>query len=698
MKGSLSKGIFLTVIVLMVAACGKNGPDEKVGNDDPNQQSNHNAPDAGPDDAGPSGFFVADDGETYTYEVPTKVLVDASRSGVVDFEDPKDVEHRFDADEGFGALFLANLDDDAGQCNGLNDDEAYESCYDARNFEVASEADLADMARIQTKPTGVVSPETVGVLDVNEDARRWVRLYKRGGEGNGADSFVPYEPGEDVVDAEALEQGVEFAIEGKALVNQDEGWDGVVELKWEIEVGEVEHTIEDYARMEQAPVIFPHHLHPAKEVYVADLGNSNADFVADLQAATDAAGVEKGLRLLDLWDPWVQDYMLTGYMAIPAPEGPQVVRMYFRSANLNHPESAQPIFHRLDELEGYAPEPLLREAGQVVFSDFHGPGVAGRAEYDGDKGFEPVSLDGVDIDDALAYIYGQPSQHEYPEIAQLVSRVFASDTLDSFGNTETVPPHIAPDGTAYPHGRVVRGQHLGNDNIRPDPTLTSIIDSQGAQPVLWVDTYWKLVAHVDETISFVESDTDRGWSLLYNDPVRAKEMLETLRDEQGGGDLIMFEGKSYPSWWGSAGGSAEVTVNEVLNDTEIMEASARAAIEINAQLDIFRDEVGIVDDDLIPIAFLHEDYGQGSLAYQPGIINGISLKPDVFGAADPHGPEVDGDDIFKLDVEDLLGAVGVEVHWIETWDVYHVGVGQVHCGSNVIRHTPTTPWWAKEMN
>ena len=35
---------------------------------------------------------------------------------------------------------------------------------------------------------------------------------------------------------------------------------------------------------------------------------------------------------------------------------------------------------------------------------------------------------------------------------------------------------------------------------------------------------------------------------------------------------------------------------------------------------------------------------------------------------------------------------GMELYFVDDWDVYHLGLGEVHCGSNV-RRTPTVGWW-----
>ena len=665
----------VAIAVALVTACS--GEIDLVGIDDP--------------------VFLFDDDGVLRPVLPTVVLgVDASRSGVIDLEDSQDLKNRLDPAPGFGALFLANLDDDGRKCVGLVKDADFEACYDATLSGIVDDADLADMAPIYAAPVDGIADDVVGMLDVDEASRRYVRLYRRTGDGEGADAFELYEPGADQISAEELRQGVDFVIEGTSLLPPDGGWDGRVELTWKVTLPEFDHTVEDRAQMELAPLIIPHHMQPARVVYAANLGAENAEFRSDLSDAVEAAGVADGLETFDLWDPWIQDYLLTGYMSIPGPDGPQTIQVYLRSANANYPASLEPVFRRIAQVRSRQHEPQLREAGRFVYTRFHRSGFAGRAIYDEDLGFEPFDMTGKDVDDVARYLMGMSSQQSYPEAADLVESIFDADTLNSYGNTEVIPPHVAPDGTAYPLGRVIRGRG-SLVHQRPDPTLSNLFNNQGLQPVVWLDTMWKLVAHVDETISYVESDSERGWSVLYNDPIRAIEMLEELRDERGMGDAVMFEGKVWPSW-GGGGSSAEQTVSEVLADEEVMATSARAAVEVQAQVNVLRDQVGIVDEDLVPIAFLHEDAGGGaSVAYQPGIINGISLRPDVFGAPKPHGPRVDGVDIFEAETEEVLNAIGVEVHWIETWDVYHTGAGQVHCGSNTEREPSQTPWWAEEM-
>ncbi len=79
-------------------------------------------------------------------------------------------------------------------------------------------------------------------------------------------------------------------------------------------------------------------------------------------------------------------------------------------------------------------------------------------------------------------------------------------------------------------------------------------------------------------------------------------------------------------------------MGDLLNDTEIMAASAEAAIEVQKQKDILIRKVGLTNADFVSVPFTHI-YQAGFLtAYQPGTVNGAVLSDTDFAAPKPHGP------------------------------------------------------------
>jgi protein-arginine deiminase len=246
-----------------------------------------------------------------------------------------------------------------------------------------------------------------------------------------------------------------------------------------------------------------------------------------------------------------------------------------------------------------------------------------------------------------------------------------------------VPPYTL-GGQSYPLGRVLRGS---TPTYYVDQAFQRMIEAQRVQPSIYLDTSWLLVGHVDETLSFVKASSPRGWVLLVNDARMARQMLEAQSDA-GKGSTPMFIGK----YWDSRT-PAQVTINQVLSDPDVMSASAETAIEVDAQIAKLKQETGITDAEIVRIPFLHMTTSGKSVAFQPGMVNGLYLTDEDFVAPDPHGPVIGGEDIFKKAMKAALAPYGIKVHFAEDWDTYHRALGEVHCGTNSIRRIPDAKWW-----
>ena len=160
----------------------------------------------------------------------------------------------------------------------------------------------------------------------------------------------------------------------------------------------------------------------------------------------------------------------------------------------------------------------------------------------------------------------------------------------------------------------------------------------------------------------------------------------------GNGATPMFIGES---WYDDNGtpSPAQTTISGVLADTTVMMASADAATEIAGQLAIVQKETGLTDAEIIKVPGLHTTMQGGSYAYVPGMVNGIVISDKDFVSPSPHGPVIEGKDIFQQAMTDRLAAVGITAHFAEDWDEYHANIGEVHCGSNTRRQIPDTKWW-----
>jgi protein-arginine deiminase len=547
---------------------------------------------------------------------------DTNRDGVIAFDDPTDDDGEDAWDAKHGAVFLANIDDDEQTCPTSGSDVDLAKCNDAADEVVNGADDAEDLARLKTKPWAAAPDGATGTITTNAASN--VRLFKvKGG------AFEVLAKNATLTTAE-LRAGVELAIEARDIVRDTTVWDGFVDVTFSVVSAGA--TLTDKVRMRVAPLLTSHHLSPAESTYVTILNSASSQATrADLAAATTAAGVPAP-KTIAVSDQWTQDFFETAFMSMPGKNGTQhAMRVNLRSANESNP--------------GSSTNPL-RSAGKVVFTQLRGKNVGGIQQFD-------------------------------------LTRQGKFDTLNSFGNFETIPPYTN-GAESFPLGRVLRGNIA---SYYPDKSFLKMIEAQKVQQPLYIDTSWLLVGHVDETLSFIKASSPRGWVMLVNDPTLAKTMLET-QSAAGNGAVPMFIGK----YW-SQSQAAQVTIDQVLADTEVMQASAEAATEIAGQLAIIKAATGLTEAEIIRIPYLHMPYSQGSIAFQPGMVNGLYIAPGHFVAPDPHGPEIGGSDIFKSVMEERVSPFGVTVHWAEDWDLYHRNMGEVHCGTNATRAVPASKWW-----
>jgi protein-arginine deiminase len=161
---------------------------------------------------------------------------------------------------------------------------------------------------------------------------------------------------------------------------------------------------------------------------------------------------------------------------------------------------------------------------------------------------------------------------------------------------------------------------------------------------------------------------------------------------KGNGDVLMFAGEKWLNDNGSEA-SAQVTIQQALDDTDVMAESAKAAVQVDGELATLKQATGLTDAEIVHVPFLSSTAYGYSLAWQPGTVNGVYLSDTHFASPDPHGPIIDGKDIFKTQLEEALQPYGISVDWVEDWNLYHRLEGEIHCGSNVKRQTTGPKWW-----
>ena len=258
-------------------------------------------------------------------------------------------------------------------------------------------------------------------------------------------------------------------------------------------------------------------------------------------------------------------------------------------------------------------------------------------------------------------------------------------TYDSFGNLEASPP-VTVGGVDYPYGRIYYGRR-GSTGLNFG--LASFLDAQEVQAPFELDTTWLCVGHVDEFSSTVpDPSSPKGFKLLLADTGAAWDVMADLPDDASLGRFGPDHG--YPTVGSLREDDALVALNQAIQSDYLDPIRAR-----------FKAELGLTDADIILVPTLFErvpNCGGRVVALIPGMVNLIVANlpdqptrlfvPDPFFR--PSGVSQASDPFIAAFSE--LMPEGLELHFVDNWYVYHLGLGEVHCGTNV-RRTPTGDWW-----
>ncbi|WP_158680978.1 hypothetical protein [Streptomyces viridochromogenes] len=176
-------------------------------------------------------LLVAATGTTAAVEKGPAVAdlrADANQDGSVDVTGSSDEAGEEEWHPGRGAVFLANVDDDARRCRlrpGDLDridpavDERLAACHDAADERVGGARDEADLAPLRIPPA-TVGDQASGRVEVAPAQRPYARLFVR------RDGALRVLRGP--LTARELRAGVELALEGRDIVRDPRRWDGEV--------------------------------------------------------------------------------------------------------------------------------------------------------------------------------------------------------------------------------------------------------------------------------------------------------------------------------------------------------------------------------------------------------------------------------------------------------------------------------------
>ncbi|WP_078919164.1 protein-arginine deiminase domain-containing protein [Streptomyces sp. NRRL S-481] len=612
--------------------------------------------------------------------VRADLRADVNRDGRVDVSGSSDKTGEDGWSVGRGAVFLPNIDDDTKRCPVTGpggsplSDAKLAACNDATDTKVNGSADASDLARVRSMPMPGLPAGVQGSLEITAGGKHARLFVKRSG------TWVLVTSGTRLTAAE-LRSGVEFGVEGTDVVRDSAKWDGRTVVRLTVQAGS--RSTSDSVTLRVAPLLTHHHLQNTQQVMVTEVQGEGPysrlqqKFVRELAKEVEKAGVTTPLvKFTKYADPWAQDFVEPAYVSMTGPGGErQVMRVMLRSA--------QPD----------------RDAGRELFEK-----VRGR-----DTGVVQVT-DPAEPDDW---------------------------SLNSMGNLETIPPH-AHGGRSFPAGRIIMGERK-DSGARPSKVMRTLLKSQGMQDPLLLDTSWLGVGHVDEFVQFLPADTPRGWRIGVADPEAG---LRLLRDAQGAGHgrTKMF---SVPGRSDSP--APKETIDQALADRHLVADNEMAARRIAANLEILKRETGVTDGEIVRVPALYtrdseasagsgeevpvprltrmgagadlvgtlKDRGQQkwlaqnpaaspsgaqapatvtTSAYVPGAVNGVLLGRDRYLAPRQWGPVIGGKDIFTEAVTAVYRRAGLKVSYIDDWYTYHLGMGEVHCGTNTLRDA-SGAWW-----
>ena len=594
-----------------------------------------------------SGGTTTNTNETTTTTPPkpqviVDIAVDANRDGKIDAADPTEQDNENEWSVDFGASFLANLDDDDADKN-----------RDADDTILNGPGDELDLAHIQVSAWAEAPDGAVGVLHLDPVSAENVRLWKKGLDGvwylvggvvtpcNTVDPTCNFAP--DVTfTLEEVRAGLTLGIEARFFRRSlTEGWNGIVQLGYQVN---------DAAGAPITTEAQPNGLDEAKIRVAPWLLFGNTSPITRVFSNNVMPTFVTGLTELS-GDAAVEYKKITNW-------SDHWTQDYFQT--------------------GWTSIPA--ENGAVFGMKIGNARPWGRCDA---ESCWPINW--------LKKGYLGPDAG----IIEIYKKANTGSTFDSHGNHDLIPPYENGDAK-YPHGRIIHGSSV----LKETKDFYAAQEVQG--PQLIANTAWLWVGHIDEVFSYVPANTPRGWKLLAGSCTMARDMLLEAQ-AAGHGSVTMFKGKQ---WFTQSGDiPAEVSIDEVLANAELMKSSQESQVEIDKLVEQMKDEVGLTDDEIVFMPYLIEDVGGGMLAYNPGTANSLVVG-DYIGIPKPFGPVIDGEDMFEKDLFERLGTAenelgadgqGLEVYMVPDWEWYHALSGEVHCGSNIDAPPPAAETWWKVL-
>jgi len=157
-----------------------------------------------------------------------------------------------------------------------------------------------------------------------------------------------------------------------------------------------------------------------------------------------------------------------------------------------------------------------------------------------------------------------------------------------------------------------------------------------------------------------------------------------------------------PRYAGRFNGHGIATVGEMVDDVALRTLNEQLhEFYIDPMVEKMKTEVGVTEDEIIRIPGIYEEAfrcGGTTAALIPGMANLVVVNPpgepiQVF-MADPFLRTDEADqssDPVIAKVREVFPS-DIDIVFLDDWNTYHMALGEVHCGSNVVRE-PAANWW-----
>ncbi|KAM3498884.1 hypothetical protein MY10362_007820 [Beauveria mimosiformis] len=568
---------------------------------------------------------------------------------------------------------VSEVDRRISACNDASDDILRNATY---------------LAPLRTRPIPGLGDSATGTIAVTRTlAASKVRLFYK----QKTDDQWIFIASNHTFRAQELKAGLELGIDARD-VRRPGAWDGRATVQFRVK--DQGKEAQDSVALRVAPVLTQHHGQAAKQLLTSQVDGrdgrdlAHADFVKEFRKVSSSLGLQSPMHAFEgCHEVWTQDFFEPGYMSMPGPSGHVSLHIMIRSAQ------------------------HWRESGRKVFQDLRSNTVGA------------------------------------------VQHLAEGDTVDSTGNLETIPPY-SYNGKSYPAGRAVLGtqkqkphmvafleaqevqapihlntswlsvghtdeffQFLPANNtlgwvlMADDPLagLDILLQAQQAghgkeravsRPHSPNDPkQWYVTTTIDELLK------DCDFAVVQNkSSSNIDDNIEILKRETGltDADIIRLPGLyqlEVEEWnvkdpWKYAekagNGTGPVSRRGVKNKiASVLEAGTPPSQLRQGRR---RDSKGAGGLERRQFSW-SEFEGWPVVSLYPGTINSVVVDKKHIIAANPWGPIIDGHDVLRAATDAAYAKAGYTVHYVDDWFTHHDNMGEVHCGSNAIRHLPGGKWW-----